>query len=439
MKKITCILIAFIILFSLTVPAYAIEDISIEANAALLVDINTDTVLYSQNADQKAYPASLTKIMTALLLLEKGNLEDVVTASKTALSYDLSSAGSSANIKEGEEMTVYDLLCCVLIPSGNDACNVAAEYISGSIAEFVVLMNQRAQELGCTGTNFVNTHGLHKSDHYTTAADMYLITKEACKHQLFLEICNTSTKKLSATNKTPEGRYLTTTNYLISTIKTSEYIYHLARGIKTGYTSQAGRCLVSIAENNGLSLLSIVMGASTSTDGKIMSFVETKRLFEWGFDNYTTKTLLTTTENIYEVPVIMGLDKDYVTVKSSNSISAVVPKDFVVSEVERYINLTYPDGVTAPVEKGQVLGTMTLSFNGTEYGTVDLIASNSVNRSETLYYISELQNFISQPWVKYVALLVVALIIAYIVITIIVNSNKRKSSTSYRGSSRKRK
>jgi len=170
-----------------------------------------------------------------------------------------------------------------------------------------------------------------------------------------------------------------------------------------------------------------------------MSFVETKRLFEWGFDNYTTKTLLTTTENIYEVPVIMGLDKDYVTVKSSNSISAVVPKDFVVSEVERYINLTYPDGVTAPVEKGQVLGTMTLSFNGTEYGTVDLIASNSVNRSETLYYISELQNFISQPWVKYVALLVVALIIAYIVITIIVNSNKRKSSTSYRGSSRKRK
>ena len=277
-------------------PASAAEvpDPAIQAKAALLVDANTGRMVYGKNEHEELYPASLTKIMTALLTLEavdggQLSMDQQITVTESALE-GLAADGSTAGIRAGEVLTVEQLLECMLIVSANEACNILAEQVSGSVDAFVDAMNAKAEALGCEGTHFVNATGLHDSQHYTTAWDLYLITKEAMKHEDFMRICDTARATIPATNLSEE-RNLYTTNYLIDTWRSLGYIYSNAHGIKTGSTDEAGHCLVSSATEGSLSFISVALGGPRETlaDGEIRtySFFDTREMFKWAFQNFS--------------------------------------------------------------------------------------------------------------------------------------------------------
>ena len=301
-------------LFSLT-SADAYEDFDLDAKAGLLIEADTGEILYEKNAHQENFPASLTKVMVALLVFEaidegKIALTDSVTATESAFE-GLSSDGSTANIVPGETMTVEQLLNCMLIVSANEACNILGETLYGSVDAFVARMNERATELGCEHTHFANATGLHNSQHYTTAWDLYLITREAMKHDKFMEICNSKSYTVPATNMTDKPRELHSTNFLISNWRARGYVYRDAQGIKTGSTEEAGHCLVSSAVRGDRQLVSVVLGAEkiTLADGKstlTKSFSETIRLFDYGFDCFSRREVVSADELVREVPVALS-------------------------------------------------------------------------------------------------------------------------------------
>ena len=426
----------------LAVPCAAAEEeedgipaMEVEAEAALLVDGDTGEILYAKNEDEELYPASLTKIMTALLVLEavdKGqlSLDQEITATATAFS-GLSDDGSSAGIEQGETMTVENLLYCMLVVSANEACNILGEKVAGTVSAFVEQMNAKAQALGCTHTHFANATGLHDSQHYTSAWDMYLITKEAMKYPTFMTICDTAQYTVPATNLSEE-RVLHTTNYLLSNWRAIGYTYSNAHGIKTGSTSDAGHCLVSSAQEGSRSLISVVLGADEKeVDGKarVMSFYETRRLFEWGFDNFSRKTILSADETVQEAPVELSRKMNYVTLRPAEDVEALLPNNVSAEDIKREITLTN-DPVLAPVTEGQVLGKITLSYDGQVCGETDLLAASEVPASRLLVFQYQLGQFFAKPLVK----VLLVLLIAAIVLLVVWRLSNRRRRSRYGGS-----
>ena len=396
--------------------APGLDTYHVDAKAALLVELNTGEILVSQNAEESAYPASLTKIMTCLLTIENGNLDDIVTVSETALA-DMDPAGSTADLQVGEEISVEDLLYCMMLSSANEACNVAAEYVSGSIDAFVALMNERAAELGCTGTHFANPHGLHEEDHYTTAMDLARITEEALQNKTFYQICTTTDYVVPVTNLSEE-RTLHTTNYLVSDSMTSDYYYARAAGVKTGFTTPAGRCLITTATDGNLDLLSIVLGADTvvqeSGDLVLKNFTETKALCEYAFDTFDYAKVLDKLNPVAQAPVIAA-EVDTVVLAPTEDIIRILPKDHDTEQIKTSVTLDDPEGIEAPVEAGQILGAVTVSYQGQTLGTVPLAAISGVERSGFLYYKQLIFDFLGQHWVLLI-LLVVVLLMAFLLL-----------------------
>ena len=221
---------------------------TVAAKAALLIDLNTGRTVYEQDADERVYPASLTKIMTCLIALENGNLSDVITIDEAALA-GLDQDSSVVGLQVGEQITLEDLLYCMMVHSGNDAANAVAEYIAGSTADFVRMMNERAYALGCKDTHFNNPHGLHDESHY--------ITQAALKSENFRQIVDTA-EYVIPESATGQEHKLKTTNLLIYESTGNSLYYPRATGVKTGYTSAAGRCLVATAEDDGIRFLSVL-------------------------------------------------------------------------------------------------------------------------------------------------------------------------------------
>lgn len=394
-------------------------DPDIQAKAALLVDANTGNIVYAKNEHQELYPASLTKIMTALLVLEavdsgKLSLDQQLTASDSIT--ELDADGSSAGIKVGEVMTVEQLLYCMLVVSANEACVILAEAVSGDVDTFVDAMNEKAKALGCENTHFVNPTGLHDSQHYTSAWDLYLITQEAMKHEDFMRICDTGDITLPATNLS-EARSLHSTNYLISVWRSRGYYNTDAHGVKTGSTDAAGHCLVSSASKGSLSFISVMLGCEQlhleGNEIRTMSFYETNRLFDWAFNNFAYQTVLTSDEILKEVAV--SLSKiDHVTVHPAEDVEVLLPKGLAAEDLERTITLK-SDPVEAPISAGDVLGTVTLSYDGTDYATVDLLALNDVEASRILTFWRDVKAFFSQTAVKVVGIILLAAVVALLV------------------------
>ena len=286
MKRILCILLVFTLLGSMAVSVSAAPaTFSVDAKAALLLDLNTGETIYEQDADEILYPASLTKVMTAILAIEKGNLSDVVTASAEALT-GLDPDGTTVWLTAGEKMPLEDLLYCMLLASANDACNVVAEYIAGSVDAFVDMMNEKAAELGCVNTHFNNTNGLPDEDHWTTARDLAVITQYAIQNPTFWEICTTTAYTVPATNVF-DARMLVTTNSMTTTYKYYYYYDPRIQGVKTGFTSAAGRCLIVTAQDGDMRLLSVVLGAPDTTMYNNVNwyghYADTAMLLEYGF------------------------------------------------------------------------------------------------------------------------------------------------------------
>lgn len=423
-KKFLIFLLAVLALLPLTAQSSsAVSDFSVSCRSAILVDVNTGQVIYEQNADSRQYPASVTKIMTALLIREHTDPDEIVTVTETSLQ-GLDSAGSSVSLVVGEQMSVNELLHCMLISSGNDAANVLAEHVGGTVAAFVDMMNHKSAELGCTGTHYMNPHGLHHEQHYTTARDIYIVTREFVADPLLMQIANTVSYVVPATNKSSE-RILTTTNYLISGVSTSRYIYTYARGIKTGTTTPAGYCLVSSAEKNGLYLVSVILGCGKDeASGDVMSFVETKRMFEYGFGNFSYKTLVEKNQPVVEVGVEMSQEAENVVAVTQESISALLDNGFDESGVVLTPWL-YSESLTAPVIKGQLLGEVDVSYNGVSYGRVKLVALTGIERSNFLYSMDRANELVRQPKFMVIAACVAGAILVYIIVWILIVRRNR--------------
>ena len=431
----------------LTPAAGALEVPDIQARAALLADVNTDAVAYAKNIHEKNYPASLTKVMTALLILEKvsGNetlLNQEVTASENAFSDTYYHAdGSSAGIKAGEVMTVKQLLQCMLIVSANEACNILAEWDVGSIAAFVDAMNAKAKALGCENTHFVNPSGLHDPDHYTSAWDLYLITKEAMTHSDFMRFCDTGSVTIPATNLS-EARTLHTTNYLIDGWRSRGYINKDAHGVKTGSTSDAGHCLVSTATRGSLSFISVVLGGDRVTlDGgeiRTYSFYDTNLLFNWAFDNFSYQTVLSAEEPLKEVTVSLS-KVDHVNVHVGEDVEILLPNGLTPEDLEQKFTIEEP--VEAPVKADQKLGTLELSYGDTIYATVDLLAYNDVEASRLLTFWQNVKDFFSGTVVRIIAIIIVVLLLVLLIWRVVFGRRRyryghsvgRGRSRGYRG------
>lgn len=379
MKKINKALAAvflFLVIITQSITIYGSDELEINAKAGIIVETNTGKIIYEKNATTQNYPASVTKILTAILVLENCNLEDVAIVSKTAIS----------NIPEGyvvaplvldEQIRIEDLLYALMLKSANDAAYVLAEHVGGSVDEFSNLMNRKAKEIGCENSHFVNPNGIHNENHYTTAYDMYLISNYAMKNETFKKIVSTNKYILSATNKYKNrDRVMENTNKFVN--PNSSYYNSYVKGIKTGTTIQAGNCLITNVSKDGLNFINVMLGAQTS-NGK---FDETNKMIKYELDNYTLTNLHQKGETFKTIEIKKATkDTKNLDIIISDEITVMKNKNISTEEIIPEINLN--DEYVAPISQGQELGTLKYNVEGVEYST-KLLAASSVKRS---YYI----------------------------------------------------
>lgn len=357
---------------------------TVAAKAALLVDLGTGQILYEQNADEALPPASTTKIMTALLVLEaieKGQFsaDDMITAEQPELSlipWDASTV--NPRITAGEAMSVLDYLYCVMLSSDCACCNVLAKRVAGSVDDFVNMMNTRAAQLGCTGVTFLNAHGYPQTGHAASARSMYLITQEAMKHETFREIVASRDFTVSATDLAGQRRLINTNSLLVGS---SGYSYIYATGVKTGYSKSSGYCLVATADNHGRSLMAVVLGAekTTNADGSQVygHFTEARRMLKWGFDAFSWQNVVQQGFTAAEVPLAGG-ELSVVTLVYDESALALLPVNFDMSTLEYDVTLYY-DSAIAPVTRGDNFGIVDIFRDG------ELLASVTISAGADYY------------------------------------------------------
>lgn len=350
---------------------------SINATSAILIDNRTNKVLYGKNENEKMYPASTTKIMTAILSLENTNLDDKVVASYDAV-MNVPDGYSIANIQVGEELTIEQLLEVLLVHSANDAANVLAENIGGSVDSFVSMMNTKCNELGLLGTHFTNAYGLHDENHYTTASDLAKLMQYCIKNNDFRRYAGMASCAIPATNM-HDSRLYTSTNFLL--VPESEYYAPYITVGKTGFTSQAGDCLVTAGYNNDLELICVVLGCPTSRD----RFNDIKSIYNYGYENFSLKDVVNENDVVTQIEVKNATkDTKQLDVLSSETIPALVNNTDNIENIEPNINLN--SEISAPIMQGDRLGTVTYTVNGFEY-TTDLIASHDVEALNIPIYL----------------------------------------------------
>ncbi len=381
------------------------------AQSALLMDMASGRVLYSKNLDDRVFPASTTKMMTGILALEMGNMGDTVTATYEALQ-SITLDDSQMGVLVGEELTMEQLVKSMLVFSANDSANVIAIHLAGSIDAFVEIMNNKAQELGMTGTHFVNPCGSHDDNHYTTARDLAILAKYAMKNEQFREIVKMPVYKIPQTNKYKLGeRILVNTNLFLSNILSSYYYYPPAIGIKTGHTSQAGYCLVSAASHNDTQFLSVVMNCpNADTKEKAYSYIDSKTLFDFGFDHYQNQLISSAGDIVADSKVYEAKNDIRVAMTVENDVSALIPNtDGSLENVTPNVNI--PDQINAPVHKGDVIGTITYAYNGIDVGTANLVATNDVERNHLLHVFHIIIGFITSPFFFVPAIILILVIL----------------------------
>ena len=378
------------------IPVLGSDQLVNNTQSAVLFEANSETLMYAWNADAQMSPASLVKILTALIVAERGNLSDAVTVTEAALNtvpYD----AVTVDMQPDEVLTVEDLLYCMMVGSANDAAAVLAEHLYGSQAAFVSEMNRYAQALGCTGTNFTNVHGLHDDDQYTTARDVVRILAAAVRNELFCTVFEAVQYTVPATNKSA-ARDLVTGNYLMNHNQDSVEIYYDGRvtGGRTGVTSTGHRCIAVTAENNGMLLISVIMGAKSvyQEDGyTVQSFggyKETSALLDAGFEGYTATQIICANQALAQYSVENGASD--VVVGTKESVYTVLPEGVTSSELNyRYSAV---GGFKAPVEKGEALSGVEVWYGNLCVAQVDLYAMNSVpiQREQTVNTVNENDN-----------------------------------------------
>ena len=346
---------------------------NINAESALLIDNKTNKILYNKDMNRKMFPASTTKILTAILVLENHSLDEKVTASYNAV-MTIPSGYSTASIQIDEVLTVEQLLELLLVHSANDAANVLAEYTGGSIDSFVAMMNTKINELGLSDTHFTNPYGLQDNNHYTTAHDLAIIMQYCLKNDDFRKIAGQASCAIPSTNKSEPRKYSSTNELLIA--GNSNYYPNLIAG-KTGYTSEAGECLVSAAYNDNLELVGVILNSNSR-------FKDTRSLYNYGYTNFSIKNIVNEKDIITNVEVKNATkDTKNLNLLVSEGIPVLANSSDDLSKIEPQITLN--SDIKAPIEDGQVLGKVSYSVNGITYST-DLIAANNVEKSNFVLY-----------------------------------------------------
>ncbi len=362
MKKVICFFICVCFMMqSVVVFAEGNSDLGLNAKSAILMEETTGNILYESNSDERLPIASVTKVMTMLLIMEavdsgKISLDDMVTVSENAMSY----GGSTMFLETGEQLTVNDMLKGIAVASANDGCVAMAEHLAGSESAFVDMMNEKAKELGMENTHFMNTNGLDEDDHYSSARDVAIMSRELMKHETIFNYTSIWMDTLRG------GKFqLANTNKLIR-------FYDGANGLKTGSTSKALCCLSAAAKRNDMQLIAVVLGAPTSAE----RFASAKSLLDYGFANYAVNTQITAGDEVQKIAVEKGVDKE-VGVVAGDSCSTLVKKgqeDNITKEIK------IDETITAPIEVGQKIGTMTISRDGEVIADIDLNASSAVEK-----------------------------------------------------------
>lgn len=362
MKKVICFFICVCFMMqSVAVFAEGNTDLGLNAKSAILMEESTGNILYESNPDERLPIASVTKVMTMLLIMEavdsgKISLDDMVTVSENAMSY----GGSTMFLETGEQLTVNDMLKGIAVASANDGCVAMAEHLAGSESAFVDMMNEKAKELGMENTHFMNTNGLDEEDHYSSARDVAIMSRELMKHETIFNYTSIWMDTLRG------GKFqLANTNKLIR-------FYDGANGLKTGSTSKALCCLSAAAKRNDMQLIAVVLGAPTSAE----RFASAKSLLDYGFANYAVNTQITAGDEVQNIAVEKGVDKE-VGVVAGDSCSTLVKKgqeDNITKEIK------IDETITAPIEAGQKIGTMTISRDGEVIADIDLNASSAVEK-----------------------------------------------------------
>ncbi len=422
MKRILTIIIMTVLLVVCVPAVSAIEDApASKADNVMLISMNTGATIYEKNADERIYPASTTKLMTMAVAIDMiPDLKATLTFDKKEAYSDLVIGSSNMGLKDEEVIVLEDVLYGIAVSSANEGTNALAIHLCGSISAFVEKMNEKAAEWGMTKTHFVNTHGLTDENHYTTARDMSIMAKKVFADERLLPFLSASSYRLPATNKN-EARTLISTNQLIRMNSGNYYKYAVAG--KTGSTTAAGYNLISTARYKGMEYLCVMMNADYALE-KNPVFEDSIAMFKWAYSNYGIQTLLKESTSVCEIDVELCAKSDYVVLVPEADVEAVVADDVDIESFERVI--TTEEVAYAPIAVGDVLGSVTLKKDGVEYGTVNLVASTALERSNILYYLHLIRQFFSNTIVRIVTAVIILLIIVYIIYMIWQNNNRRR-------------
>lgn len=422
----------FILLLTCTFSATAVSydyfsweeaEAKLYSQTILLVNMDTGVPVFEQNSHEKVYPASLTKIMTYIVTVE--NIEDVENT-RVEIKQDvidlLSGTGSSMSgldYKIGEKVKVIDLLYCLMVSSGNDAALVLADYIGGGdIQLFVNAMNEKAKELKLENTHFMNPHGLHDPEHYSTAYDIYTMASYALTLPYFSEITDTATYYCEG-----DDYPLVTTNSLIDENRGGEYYYTYAKGIKTGTTDQAGSCIATTAVADGYAYMCICMGASTALDFN-GAMKDARSLMRWALLELEFTRLVSVDTPVCEVEINFSAGDDSIHLYPDKNVNSILPKNYKTEDVE--ITPSAPLTYDAPVKKGDILGTAAVYYQDELVQEVNLVASEDVAKSEVAYTMHILKNILLS-WQFWVAVIVaVILLVIYFALLSSVRQKKKQ-------------
>ena len=438
MKKAIALLFCTFLCFGVVkAPASAISvqpDLSLLSQSAELVSLDTGAVLFQKNPDKRMEPASLTKIMTFIVVSEQvKDLDNTrITVKKGVLDKLLGTGSSMSGLKSGDVLTAYQLACCMLIRSGNDAAMVLADYAGqGNTDAFVDKMNREAARLGCKNTHFANPDGLHNPDHYTSASDFIKISEYAMKLPHFKEITakEVYTYRPVGGSESSQTRTLWTTNSLIISRTDNSYYYKYANGTKTGHTDESGYCLVSTASADGYSYLCVVLGApSVDKNGKEITqrgeMTDSRNLLKWALNSFEWKKVLQKNDPCGEVGLNNAWNKDKLLLISSQEYSAILPKNLSSDSI--VITRNIPKSVDAPVKKGQKIGTAALSYGNQRMATIDLVASESVEQSALLKTVGILKSIFTSVWFIVIVSIILALTALYTILFLYTNPKRRK-------------
>ena len=439
MKKLIPPLIALLLMLELSFDAnaqggLAVPDIHINSEIVYLYNLDEDVLVYERAADQTAYPASLTKIMTTIVAMENTpNLNSLVTLSVAVQNYlfdyqvRYGVGVSLAGISAGEQLPMIDLLHSIMLQSGNEAAMAIAEHVAGSQEAFVEMMNTRAHELGAVNTNFTNATGLPDPAMVTTARDMAILTRHAMGLPGFMDIANTTSYTAGPTNL---GRTLEWGTTIHMQLPGSPFFYPYLSGVKTGTTPQAGRNLISTASRDGFNYLLVVMRApfinpeTGLQHDQHFSFIDTRNIYEWAFDTFSLVPIVERNLRIHEIPLRLSSSQDFLPLEAAESVRAMLARG---TDPQTSVTRVYelPESVDAPISRGESVGYMLLYVEGRQVGRVELLAAQSVSISRHLMVLEQARQVINSFWFRFGIIFVCLLAVSYIILTIQRNKTRR--------------